>query len=290
MRYPVKRRLPPELASVARGFAADVENGKTQPATPRDAATVVLLRDGVGGPQAYLLRRVTSMPFAGGMYVFPGGSVDVRDGDHAVVWGGPPPAWWSSRFGTDESLARALVCAAVRETFEESGVLLAGPDETAVVEDTRGDDWERDRQALTGHTLSFAEFLARRGLLLRTDLLRPWAHWITPEFEPRRYDTRFFVAALPTGQRTRDVGGEADRVLWMRPGRALAAYRDGELGMLPPTVATLFELSEAERVAVVLEGAAERRIRPEMPRLVLDDAGAHLLLPGDPGYERGCER
>jgi hypothetical protein len=107
------------------------------------------------------------------------------------------------------------VAAAVRETFEESGVLLAGESPSSVVADVSGDDWEADRLALESRELSFADLLQRRGLVLRTDLLAAWTHWITPEFEPRRFDTRFFVAALPPGQRTRDIFGEADRVAWM---------------------------------------------------------------------------
>ena len=90
------------------------------------------------------------MAFAAGMCVFPGGGVDPRDFDHAVAWAGPSPAAWAEKLGTDEAMARALVCAAVRETFEESGVLLAGTSPTSVVADTTGDDWEADRLALEG--------------------------------------------------------------------------------------------------------------------------------------------
>ena len=114
--------LPEEFAAQGAAFA----DGTKTPAEPRDAATVVLLRRGGDGPEVYLLRRQASMEFAGGMCVFPGGSVDPRDFDHTVAWGGPSPAEWASRLGVDEAKARALVCAAVRETFEESGVLLAG--------------------------------------------------------------------------------------------------------------------------------------------------------------------
>ena len=106
------------------------------------------------------------------------------------------------------------MCAAVRETFEESGVLLAGPSPDAVVDDTTGSDWEADRQALEARELAFTEFLDRRGLVLRTDLLGVWAGWLTPVFEPRRYRTWFFVAALPQGQRTRDVSTESSSVEW----------------------------------------------------------------------------
>src|SRR3954453_12404853 len=230
---------PQEAAAYVRALAA----GEATAAEPRHASTVVLLRDRPDGMQAYLLRRPRTMAFAAGMYVFPGTAVGPRGMTLADdAWSGPPPAAWAALLSADEGLTKALVCAAVRETFEESGVLLAGAGPDDVVADTTGADWESDRAALVDHSLSFAAMLDRRGLVLRADLLRPWAHWITPEVEPKRFDTRFFVAALPTGQRTRDVGGEADRVAWVRPADALAAADSGEMGMLPPTAFTLSEL------------------------------------------------
>ena len=174
------------------------------PAETRQAATVLIVRDGAPGLEVYLLRRTKGMPFAGGMTAYPGGGVDQRDGDTEIGWAGPTPAEWAAAFGCDERTARELVCAAVRETFEEAGVLLAGARRGgAVVPDVSGDDWEEQRQALLTRELSLAELLAGRGLVLRSDLLRPFAHWITPPIEPRRYDTKFFVAALPAGQEAR---------------------------------------------------------------------------------------
>src|SRR3954462_2154481 len=274
-------RLPQEAAAYVRALAA----GEATAAQPRHASTVVLLRDRPEGMQSYLLRRTRTMAFAAGMYVFPGGSVDPRDetlSDDA--WAGPPPAAWSALLSADEALTKALVCAAVRETFEESGVLLAGSSPDDVVADTTGDDWEADRAALVDRSLSFAAMLDRRGLVLRADLLRPWAHWITPEFEPKRFDTRFFVAALPQGQRTRDVGGEADRVAWVRPADALAASAAGEMGMLPPTAFTLSEVGSYDGVAAVLVAGDARDIRPVLPKVVIDGDDARLLLPHDAGY------
>ena len=134
------------------------------------------------------------------MCVFPGGGVDPRDFDadgrlgRAVARGLGRAARRATR-----SMARALVCAAVRETFEESGVLLAGESAATVVADTTGDDWEADRVALESRELSMTDFLDRRGLVLRTDLLGAWAGWLTPVFEPRRYRTWFFVAAAARG-------------------------------------------------------------------------------------------
>ena len=275
-------RLPADVIAHVRALSS----GERQAAEPRHASTVVLLRDRPEGMQAYLLRRTQTMAFAAGMYVFPGGSVDPRDASLSDdAWAGPPPAEWAKLLSADEALTKALVCAAVRETFEESGVLLAGAGPDDVVADTTGEDWETDRAALVDRSLSFAAMLGRRGLVLRADLLRPWAHWITPEVEPKRFDTRFFVAALPAGQRTRDVGGEADRVAWVRPADALAAADSGEMGMLPPTAFTLSELATYDDVAAVLDAGTARDVRPVLPKIVLgDDDEARLLLPHDEGY------
>jgi 8-oxo-dGTP pyrophosphatase MutT (NUDIX family) len=274
--------MPKEIVEHVRAIAA----GHTTPAEPRHASTVVLLRDSDEGLQAYLLRRQKTMSFAAGMYVFPGGSVDPRDESlSATAWTGPSPQEWAGLLTADERLATALVCAAVRETFEESGVLLAGPSTDEVVADTTGEEWEADRLALVDRELSFAELLDRRGLVLRADLLRPWAHWITPEVEPRRFDTRFFVAALPPGQRTRDVGGEADRVTWCRPRSALDAFERRELGLMPPTHFTLMELSAYETVAEVIAAGDTRDVQPVLPKIVIGDGDeARFLLPHHEGY------
>jgi 8-oxo-dGTP pyrophosphatase MutT (NUDIX family) len=266
--------VPASLVERAHAFMDAGEAAEV--AVPRHAATVVLLRDATAGPEVYLLRRAATMAFAAGMHVFPGGSVDPRDGETATAWSGPPAARWAAWLGCDEPLARALVCAAVRETFEESGVLLAGPHAEDVVVDTTGDDLERDRLGLLDRTVSMAGMLSRRGLVLRSDLLRPWAHWITPEFEPKRFDTRFFVAAVPTGQRPRDVSGEADDTVWLPVAEAVAEHDGDRLAMLPPTIVALREISAFGSVAEVL--AAPRVVRPVLPRLARDGDRLWLQL------------
>ena len=270
------RRLPPALVEHARAFLT----GDQTPATPRGASTVVLLRESdAGPPQVYLLRRHLGMAFAAGMYAFPGGTVDPRDSDRAVAWAGPDPAEWGERLGCDEAVARSLVCAAVRETFEESGVLLAGATPDTVVGDTTGDDWERERAALVDRSLALAELLEQRSLVLRTDLLLAWAHWVTPEFEPRRYDTRFFVAAMPPGQRTRDVSGEADTVTWMTAADAVAGVDAGAMGMLPPTYIALREMAAYPTVAATLAAARRRVIRKVVPGVEIVGDDGFLTLP-----------
>jgi hypothetical protein len=168
----------------------------------------------------------------------------------------------------------------VRETYEEAGVLLAGPSADTVVGDTTGDDWEADRAAVAAREVSFAEFLDRRGLVLRSDLLGAWTRWITPEFESRRYDTWFFVAALPKGQRTRNASTEADRTVWIRPQEAVDGYDKGELLMMPPTVATLRQLLPYATAADVLAAAPGRDMTAVLARARLADGEIVLSWPG----------
>lgn len=272
--------IPPELVERAKAAA---RTGGFDAVPARDASTVALLRDAPAGFEVYLLRRVRAMAFAGGMHVFPGGAVDPADAAAHGDWGGPSASEWAAVLGTDEPSARALVCAAVRETFEESGVLLAGTRPDALLDDVSSDEWEAERHALEAREHSLSELLDRRGLILRSDLLRPLAHWITPEVEPRRFDTRFFLAEVPAGQRCRAAGTEADERLWIRPQDALDRLVEGRIGLMPPTIAVLRDLAAYDDVASAL--AAERTVTPIMPKLVVgaDDEVA-FLLPGDAGY------
>ncbi|MBA0127407.1 NUDIX domain-containing protein [Haloechinothrix sp. YIM 98757] len=253
------------------------ERGQEHGGVPiRPAATVILLRDGDAGVEVFLQHRVASMDFAGGMTVFPGGGVDQRDSESSVAWQGPEPAEWGAELDCDASLARALACAAVRETFEESGVLLAGHTDGTVVTDTGPYAWAR--QALVTRELSLAAFLAETGLILRADLLRPWSHWLTPEGETRRYDTRFFLAALPEGQLADGATSEAAGSGWQRPADALDDARQGRTMMMPPTWSNLSDLAEVPSVADAL--AAQRRVERTTPRLVRDDEGVRLVIDG----------
>jgi 8-oxo-dGTP pyrophosphatase MutT (NUDIX family) len=270
-------RVPRGMADRAREFA---EAG-LRPAVPRDAATVILVRPGPGdsGVEVFLLRRTRALEFAPGACVFPGGSVDERDADPSITgdgWVGPSPAEFGQLLGIAADRARALVCAAVRETFEESGVLLAGPSRAELVQDSA----IQDQHALLEGALSFGDLLSRRGLALRADLLTPWARWITPEISPRRFDTWFFAAALPPGQLAGLAGagpGESDSGIWWQPVAALEAARAGQITLLPPTAVTLAELAAYQDVVGIL---GERRvITPLMPTVVVEDERAWLAMP-----------
>lgn len=244
------------------------------PLVPRPAATVMLVRDDPGGIAVFLMRRHAKMEFAAGTMVFPGGGVDDRDRNADLggigAWAGPPPHWWAGRFGIEPGLAEALVCAAARETFEESGVLFAGPagDPDGIVGDASV--YADARRELADGTLSFADFLRRENLELRSDLLRPWANWVTPEAErTRRYDTYFFVGALPEGQRADGENTESDRAGWTTPQAAIEDFSAGRCFLLPPTWTQLDSLA-GRTVAEVL--AVERQIVPVQP---------HLEIQGD---------
>jgi len=273
------RNLPPQMAEQVRGFL----DGSSAPAEPRNAATVVLMRAGAepraGALEVYLLRRHVSMAFAGGMAVFPGGGVDPRDYDQEVGWAGPTPSEWAALMGIEVPLARALVCAAVRETFEESGVLFAGPTGGTIVEDTTGTDWEEDRRRLEARELSFTEFLQQRDLVLRSDLLRVWGSWRTPVFEPRRYMTWFFVAELPPGQEARDVSSESVEVSWLPVRDAIVAADQEQMLVLPPQYCTFLELFDRPTPREVLAAAESRDLRTVEPRARVDGERVSLEIP-----------
>jgi 8-oxo-dGTP pyrophosphatase MutT (NUDIX family) len=242
------------------------------PLVPRPAATVMLVRDrGAGsarGIEVFLMRRHSAMDFVAGVMVFPGGGVDERDRNADIAWFGPEPHWWAQRFGVESDLAEALVCSAARETFEESGVLFAGSadDPDSIVADAS--IYRAERAALENKSLSFGEFLRQENLVLRADLLRPWANWVTPKEErTRRYDTYFFVGALPEGQRADGDNTETDAAFWTTPQSALDEFADGRTFLLPPTWTQLDSLN-GRTVAEVL--AVQRQIVAVEPHLAAD--------------------
>src|SRR5882757_2828013 len=221
----------------------------------RDAATVILLRDGAAGVEAWLLTRVAQMAFAAGMTVFPGGRVE--DSDASLPWAGPPPE------------DATVVGAAVRETFEETGVLLGGP-----LLDLRA-----ARADVEAGRVPFGDLLRSHGVDVDASALHPWARWVTPEGESRRYDTRFFVAALPDGAEPEDVTSEAARAGWVNAAEALAENDRGERRMLPPTLVNLRAIAEHDSVAGVIAAAPGRSLAPIHPVLRIDDDGVRIELP-----------
>ena len=221
-------------------------------ATPREAATVILVRPApAGGFEVFLLRRRKAASFMGGAFVFPGGAVDPGETDPRVT--------------------------AARELFEEAGVLLsssAAPDDLAALR----------TRVLDGASCS--EVLAERGLAFDPSALTYFSHWITPSVEQKRFSARFYVAALPAGQEPRFDDRETVDQVWVTPEAALA--RAGELALPPPQLRTFLELGAARSIDDVFAIARARaaHAHPVMPRLAqIPGGGFTLLLPWDPEYE-----
>lgn len=232
----------------------------------------MLLRESTGGPEVFVLQRVTSMAFAGGMTAFPGGGLDPTD---RVLpgWIGPGPDWWADRFAADRELAAAVVVAAVRELFEETGVLLADPPAGSAAADPVA--LEQFRGRIAAHQLG----LDGLGAPIRADLLRPWARWVTPPGQARRYDTFFLAAVAPPNAEPRLLTTEAEIGRWVRPQEALDAGAAGEIALMPPTVAMLTDLAALDSADQVLR--ADRRIDPVSPRVVSAQGESLVVRVGD---------
>ena len=235
-------------------------------AEPRRASTVMLLRDGAAGPEVFLLRRVAGMAFAASMMVFPGGGVDARDAEGDLPWSGPTPQEWAQRLGCSAAEARMYVAAAVRELFEECGVLLAGRSGEGPLADVSDARWRRVRADLVSRAVSLHDVLVAHDLVLRSDLVVAKAHWLTPVFEPRRYDTWFFAALVPPGQAADGETTEADHADWFVPDDLLHAYAEGSALMLPPTVLCVEEVRDAGSAAEFI--AHSERLPLVMPEVV----------------------
>lgn len=244
----------------------------TQSPAPKLAATVVLLRDAPKGPEAYLVRRGSRAAFMPDLHVYPGGRVDAGDADLVAQLHGTAPE------GAPQGHGPSSLVAAIRELFEEAGVLLVAgslPERRVV---------DRARAALNAGTGSLAAFLLEAGLTLDARGMVAFDHWITPDFESRRYDTAFYLARMPEGQDAREDEAEVYDGAWWRPAALLEAYRARTLALAPPTFATLDWLAEHRTVADAFAAAHARRVVPILPRMAEDTACPTLLLPGDPLY------
>lgn len=224
------------------------------PVVPRPAATIMLLREGSRGPEVLLLRRNARTPFVPGAHVFPGGAVDpVELEDDASlddVLAGASAADVAARLGVDRG-ARAFFLAAVRECLEEAAVVLARDRDDRLIDGSHPvfDDLDTTRAALETGARTLADVYRSHGLRVPLDDLAYVARWITPPFSPRRYDTRFFAAAMPEGQRARADGWEAVAAGWHRPADALSDWQAGGIELIEPTVASLELLASYRSVA-----------------------------------------
>jgi 8-oxo-dGTP pyrophosphatase MutT (NUDIX family) len=239
----------------------------------RDAATVALLRDGPVGIEAWLLTRVRQMVFAAGMSVFPGGRVDADDA--ALPFAPGAGAQVAARFGCPGEAALELLGAAVRETFEETGVLLTQPRA----------DLARFRPDVEAGRTAFGELLRAHRLTVDASGLAPWARWITPPGEVRRYDTRFFVAALPDGASAQDLSTESAVAAWVPVAEALMQVERGERAMMPPTIVTLASIAAFGSVADVLAASPERSLAAISPAISRENGKIIARLPDGARYE-----
>ncbi|HBH39723.1 MAG TPA: NUDIX hydrolase [Curvibacter sp.] len=256
-------------------------NHKLLDTPPRDAATVVMLRDAPRGLEVFLLKRATASDVLAGAYVFPGGKID--DADSALIPQLDQPlaalhAALGEPAATAEHAARCYV-AALREAFEESGVLYAHGATAAQVA-------EATALLRAGH--GFAEVLTRMGLQLDTRSVQPWSRWITPRMasvSSKRFDTRFFVAAVPTVQTARHDDYETTASVWLAPRAALEQYRDGLIDLAPPQIMSLAHLARHGDVASVLAEARGKSPALVQPEPYDDEQGVRVLCyPGDPRH------
>lgn len=244
----------------------------------KDASTLIILRTGAGGLEVLLALRTSRSAFVPGSYVFPGGRVD--DADRAGHMGRLVNALDREELNRviegpdDDSRALGIWVAAIRETFEEVGLLLASPrGEPRLVSfdspETRK-RYQAYRDHLRGHRITLREILERENLTLALDRLHFFSHWITPVFFSIRYDTRFFVTALPPGQEACHDGDEVTNHLWITPRAALEGYLSGRLHMVVPTIATLEELCRYETVDRAVASARDKAVSSILTRVVLE--------------------
>jgi UPF0716 family protein affecting phage T7 exclusion/8-oxo-dGTP pyrophosphatase MutT (NUDIX family) len=264
----------------------------------RDAATVMLVRDGAAGMEVFLLRRNLNSDFVGGAYVFPGGAVDDADraADLEAICDGRTDAEASRILGVSHG-GLAFWVAAIRECFEESGVLLAqrdgGPEAGRVIsfrDEAVAARFRVYRDALNAGSLRLVDLCRAEGLRLDVRRIHYFSHWITPLGAPRRYDTRFFVAAAPPEQVPLHDDRETIAQLWITPLAALERQARGELEMLLPTMKNLEAISRFQRAAELLAAASAIEAVPAIqPRVIRDGEGVRIVLPGDEGYDGAAD-
>jgi len=263
------------------------------------AATVLLLRESVDGLQVLLTKRAAGLSFMGGLWVFPGGRMEASDlslelaarSDPASVETTGSQMLDAAAGSIDLDTARGLLVAACRETFEESGVLLARPRD--------GGDWGPERLArvaarritVSADATEFARLLVDEDLLLDVERLVYWSHWITPSREKRRFDTRFFALTVPPDQDASVDRGELTHHAWVTEATVHMHLASGEMKMAPPTLATLRDLWTSHRrhggLAAMLDAERTRVVPPILPKMVeIGSADLEIVLPWDEHYEQ----
>ena len=255
----------------------------TEPAkTPRPASTILLLRDSAAHEiEVFMMVRHYEIDFNSGALVFPGGSVD--KGDQDII---ADPQLYSGGEGLDAADLSFRI-AAIRETFEESGILLARPKgSTALVDAKRASEIEAAHRAeLCESKISFLKVLTDKGMMLALDLLVPYAHWITPEGMPKRFDTWFFLAAAPPDQAGAHDGKESTDSIWVSPREALEGGDSGRFKLPFPTTRNLIKLGKQPNVQAALENSKGKSIVMVMPVMTKLNGGRQLRIPAEAGYD-----
>ncbi|UCC81617.1 MAG: NUDIX domain-containing protein [Gemmatimonadota bacterium] len=274
----MSRRYRMETQELA---AAEAMGPARVPPKPRPAAGVILARDAEAGPEVLLVRRRADVGFAAGAYVFPGGTLDAADADAAWEdWLDEPPGdAVAGAADLEGPSARTFVVAALRELFEETGVLLASgtpPGHDALAQ---------ERQALVAGRRLFLDIVSGLGLRLAGDRLLLCARWITPESLSRRYDARFFLAAAPPDTQVSAELGELVEHVWIKPGEALERYFDYDFRMLFPTARTLGWLEAGASVTEWREHFRSAAVEPILPRLRRVEGEVIPVMPGEPRYD-----
>jgi 8-oxo-dGTP pyrophosphatase MutT (NUDIX family) len=255
------------------------------PVTPSPASTLALLRPRAA-LEVLLIQRHPGSRFAGGDFVFPGGKVEPGDTPDDARTGsdGLTPVEAARRLGLgDPRAALAYWVGAIREAFEEVGVLLAYDEQGGLVE-PRGPRFGEYRRACQRDPRAFWAMLGTERLRLATDRLVYFAHWITPEENPVRFDARFFAAELPSGQEAVADEQEVTAVRWFTPDAALAAHRRGEISLRLPTVKNLELLAGAPTIPELLRHLRTRDVPSIRPRVLTEGGRQRVLMPDDPGY------
>ena len=281
-----------ETKRPARPGADEPFDPETVPVKP--AATVLLVRDAEGGGiEVFMLRRTFTAAFASGMFVFPGGKVDELDGIAEIgeICDGLTDAEASNLLGIPTG-GLAYWVAAVRECFEEAGVLLARHSGTGEVirfdDDAVAAQFQAERENIHDGSVALLELCKRENLHITTDEIHYVSHWITPKGERRRFDTRFFVARAPAAQDPLHDDGETIESMWIRPEEAIRRWKEGDLMLMPPTAANIEFLLPHRSANEVLTAAAKVGVPTTiLPKLKVDSDGrvTGILMPGQPGYD-----
>jgi 8-oxo-dGTP pyrophosphatase MutT (NUDIX family) len=247
----------------------------------RPAATILLLREGTEGLEVFMVVRHHAIDFAAGALVFPGGRVDEHD--HALA---ANPVLCPNPTGLP-SAELAFQLAAIRETFEECGVLLARPrGSERLIDANRLLAVEAAQRAdLAGGRLRFEDVLTEHDLLPALDLLVPVAHWITPAHQPKRYDTRFYLAAAPDEHLAVHDGSESVDSVWITPRQALADTETGRFKLVFATQMNLAKLARFTTVDEAMAAAHQSEVVTVLPRMIrVDGARRLLVIPAEAGY------